>query len=92
MKPLGPRVLLKEIKEEKVTSSGLVIPTNENQSVIKAVVVGLGNTSFSDDGVERSIDIQLEDIVLVNKYVCTEIYMDGEKYYIANLKDILMKL
>jgi len=87
MKPLGERLLIKPINEEKKTSGGLILP-NGSENFIKGVIVGVG---IIPEGYE-SEDYMLGDVVVFNKYSGVEITSDGETYYVVNIKDVLLKV
>ena len=87
MKPLGERLLVKPINEEKKTSGGLIL-SSIGFGFIKGVIVGVG---IIPEGYE-SEDYKLGDVVVFNKYSGFEIILDGETYYVVNIKDVLLKV
>jgi len=88
IKPLGARVLLKEVETEETTKSGIVLPSNakEKPYLAEVIEVGPGETK---DGHEIKMQVKKGDKVLYSKYAGTEIKLDGEKYLIIKQDDIL---
>jgi len=82
--PLGERLLIKPIKEEKKTEGGIVLPDSAKE---KAEVVAVGKI---DD--EEKFDIKVGDKVIYSKYAGTEIKIDDEDYIIIDVNDILAKI
>jgi len=85
VKPLGERLLIKPIKEEKKTEGGIVLPDTAKEKPQKAEVVAIG------DKVE-DLDVQVGDKVIFAKYAGTEIKIDDEDYIIIDVNDILAKV
>jgi chaperonin GroES len=82
LKPLGERVVLKEVEVESKTKSGIILPDEAKEKPQYAEVVALG------DKIENaSIDIKSK--VVYKKYSGTEISLDGEDYIIIELEDLL---
>ncbi len=88
MKPLGERLLIKPINEEKKTSGGLILPSNDSENFIKGIIVGVG---VIPEGYE-SDNYTLGDVVVFNKYSGVEIVLDGETYYVVNIRDVLLRV
>ncbi len=84
VQPLGTRVLIKILKPEARTPSGLILPENAQEKPQQGVVVAVGT--------DESIPVQVNDRVLFAKYSGTEIRIDGEDYLILEANDILAKI
>ncbi|EHR33428.1 hypothetical protein HMPREF9709_01176 [Helcococcus kunzii ATCC 51366] len=81
--PIGERVLLKSVKAESKTLSGIIIPeTNQEKPVFAEVV------AFSKE-VENKELFEIGDKVLYTKYKGTTINDGDEEYIVINLEDIL---
>lgn len=90
IKPLGDRVLVKAIEEEKeVALGGIIIPDSAKEKPQEAEVVALGTGKTDDDGKKVPFEVKVGDKVLTSKYGGTEIKIDGEEYKILNASDIL---
>ncbi|MFC1632565.1 co-chaperone GroES [Patescibacteria group bacterium] len=93
LQPLNDRIVVKPIKEEETTKSGIVLPdTVEGEKPEKGKVIAVGPGRQLDSGQRAEMPIYADDIVVFAKYSPTEIKMDGETYFILEEKDILAKL
>ena len=84
IKPLGARVVIKPLKKEERTKSGIVLPdtTKEKPQQGKVVAVGPGRTLESGTKVE--LEVKEGDTVIFSKYTGTEVKIDGEEYIILD--------
>jgi len=89
IKPLGNRILLKEIETEDTTKSGIVLPSNAKEKPYVAEVIEVGPGEIQKDGKPLKIEVKKGDKVLYSKYSGTEVKLDEEKYLIVNYSDIL---
>jgi len=88
IKPLGSRVLLKEVETQETTKSGIVLPSNAKEKPYIAEVIEVGPGEFKD-GNEIKIQVKKGDKVLYSKYSGSEIKLDDQKYLIVKQDDIL---
>lgn len=86
IKPLGERVLIKPLNEEK-TKGGIYIPDSAKESKKEGEVVAVGR---SKDG--KELPLQKGDLILYGGYSSDEFEKDDQKYIILDFKDILAKL
>ena len=90
LKPLGSRIIIEPIEEDKTTESGIVIPeTAEKERPIKGKVLAVGPGRVTDSGERVPVSIKVGDTVLFKKYGPDEIEMDGKKYLVADEEDVL---
>jgi len=83
IKPIGERVLIKSIKEEEKTASGIILPgasDKEKPNLGTVIAVGKG---------EKLEDVKVDQTIVYNKYSGTEIKDGEEKYIILNGEDVL---
>lgn len=93
IKPLGDRILLEPMAEEKKTKSGIVLPeTAEKEKPEKGKVVAVGPGRLLDSGKRVSMSVKKGDVVLFTKYGPNEIKVDGKEYLIAREEDVLAVL
>lgn len=93
LKPLGNRVFIEPLEEEKTTESGIVIPeTAEKERPQKGKVLAVGPGKFDDKGQRVPVGVKEGDMVLFKKYGPDEIEIDGQKYLVADEEDILAVL
>ena len=88
LKPLGDRVVLKQLVAEETTKSGIVLPgqTKEKPQQAEVVAVGPGGVV---DGKEVKMEVKVGDQVIYSKYSGTEVKLDEEEYIIVKQSDIL---
>ena len=79
-KPLGKRVLVERVEEEKKTSSGIIIPDNATEKPSIGIVV---EVSSQVDEVKKG------DKVLFGKYKGSEVKLDNKDYVVLDDEDIL---
>jgi chaperonin GroES len=85
IKPLGDRVLVKPVKEEEVTASGIVLPDTvdkEKKAEGEVVAVGTGEKV-------QKLSLNVGDRVLYGKYSGDEVDVEGEEFKILNHDDVL---
>ena len=88
LKPLADRVVVKMIKQEEVTASGIYLSegSKEKPQIAEVIAVGPGGEV---DGKEVKMYIKTGDKVVINKYSGTEIKYEGEDLIIVSQSDIL---
>ena len=87
LKPLGDRVVLKQLVAEETTKSGIVLPGQNKEKPQQAeVAVGPGGVV---DGKEVKMEVKVGDQVIYSKYSGTEVKLDDEEYIIVKQSDIL---
>ena len=85
IKPLGDRILVREIKEEEVTKSGIVLPqTVEKEKKMEGEIVALGG---GEDLAKLNLSVGQK--VLYKKWGGEEIKQGGEEYKILEHVDLL---
>lgn len=83
--PLGSRLLIKPVVEEKKTEGGIVLPDTAKEKPMKAKVIEVGSEV-------EDIAVAAGDVVLYSKYAGTEIKIDEEDYIVIDQDDILAKI
>lgn len=90
LQPLGKRILVKPSKIEEKTSGGLVIPptSGDEKRPETGEVVKLGKGT-DEKGKAFSFDVKVGDKVYFKKYSPEEIEINGDKYLLIDMEDIL---
>lgn len=88
IKPLGDRVVLKQLEAEEKTKSGIVLPTNAKEKPIQAEVVAVGPGKV-EDGKKIDMSVKVGDKVIYSKYAGTEVKLDNQEYIVLKEEDIL---
>ncbi len=88
IKPLADRVVIKMVKAEETTKSGIILSagSQEKPQIAEIVAVGPGGVV---DGKEVKMELSVGNRVLISKYAGTEVKIDGEEYTILRQGDIL---
>ena len=88
VKPLGDRVVIKNVEMEETTKSGIVLTgaAKEKPEVAEVVAVGPGGMV---DGKEVTMHVKVGDKVIYSKYAGTEVKLDGKEMIIVRQSDIL---
>ncbi len=88
IKPLGDRVVIKNVEAEETTKSGLLLTTSAKEKPQMAVVLAVG-PGGNVDGKEVTMHVSVGQKVIYSKYAGTECKLDGEEYIIVRQSDIL---
>ena len=88
IKPLGDRVVIKNVEAEETTKSGLLLTTSAKEKPQMAVVLAVG-PGGNVDGKEVTMHVSVGQKVIYSKYAGTECKVDGEDYIIVRQSDIL---
>jgi len=81
IKPLGKRVLIKQVEQEEVTKSGIVLPgTASKEKPITGEVLAVGKD------VE---DVKAGDKVIFEKYTGTEVKDGDNSFLILDIDNVL---
>ena len=87
VKPLGDRVVIKNVEAEETTKSGLILTSAaKEKQVAEVVAVGPGGNV---DGKEIKMQVTEGQKVIYSKYAGTEVKIDGEELIIVRQSDIL---
>jgi len=91
--PLADRLVVKNVQQEEVLASGIVIPDTAKEKPQQAEVVAVGPGRWDEDGKKRvPMEIEVGDIVVYAKYSGNDIKIDHEEYLILSEKDVLAKI
>ena len=88
LKPLGDRVVVKQLEAEETTKSGIVLPGGAKEKPQEAEVVAVGPGGVID-GKEVTMQVNVGDKVIYSKYSGTEVKLDKDEYIIVKQSDIL---
>ena len=88
LKPLGDRVVIKQLEAEETTKSGIVLPSQAKEKPQQAQVIAVGPGGVVD-GKEIVMEVKAGDKVIYSKYAGTEIKMNEEELIIVRQGDIL---
>ena len=86
--PLADRVVLKQVKAEEKTKSGLILASaaQEKPEIFEVIEVGPGGVV---DGKEVVMTVRQGQKVITGKYTGTTVKIEGEELLIVKQSDIL---
>lgn len=85
LKPLGDRVLVRPVKEEEVTKSGIVLPdTVDKESKAEGEIIAIG-----DGDKVKTLSLKVGDKVIYGKYGGDDVEINGEECKILSHDDVL---
>ena len=87
--PMRGKALVKLIKEEKMTKSGIVLPdTVEKEELERGEVIAVGQPKM-DHGQAVPMQIKVGDTVILKKYGPDKVKIDGDDFCIADEDDLV---
>jgi chaperonin GroES len=91
IRPIDARVLVKEVKRQQQTQSGIILPDGvEDKPIIEGEVVAVGPGSRNMmDGSLMPMDIKVGDVVIYTRFGGHEFDLDNEKVIVLMEKDII---
>jgi chaperonin GroES len=88
VKPLGDRVVIKNLETEETTKSGILLTGTAKEKPQMAEVIAVGPGGLVD-GKEVKMIVQPGQKVIYSKYAGTEVKLDNEEIIIVRQSDIL---
>lgn len=88
VKPLGDRVVIKNVEMEETTKSGIVLTSASKEKPQMAEVIAVGPGGMVD-GKEVVMNVKAGQKVIYSKYAGTEVKLDGQEIIIVRQSDIL---
>ena len=88
VKPLGDRVVIKNVEVEETTKSGILLTGTAKEKPLMAEVLAVGPGGLVD-GKEVKMVVNVGDKVIYSKYAGTEVKIDGKEMIIIRQSDIL---
>ena len=88
VKPLGDRVVIKNVEAGETTKSGIILAgtAKEKPQMAEVVAVGPGGNV---DGKEITMQVKVGQRVIYSKYAGTEVKIDEQELIIVRQSDIL---
>ncbi len=88
LRPLGDKVVLKQLEAEEVTKSGIVLPGQSQEKPQQAEVIAVGPGGVVD-GKEVTMLVKEGDKVIFSKYSGQEVKLGKEEYIVVKQNDIV---
>ncbi len=95
--PLGDRILVKQVRQDEVRASGLVIPDTAREKPQIGEVLAVGPGRLDDNGKRMPMDVKAGNRVLYAKYTGQEVPRgvlgaEDEEFLVLKESDILARL
>ncbi len=88
--PLNDKVVVKPLKQEEVTKSGIVLPDSaRDEKPEQGEVVAVGTGKLLENGQRAPMSVKVGDKVLFTKYSPDEVEIEGETYLVIEEEKIL---
>lgn len=88
LKPLGDHVVVKVLKSEEKTKSGIVLPETAQEKPQEGEIVAVGSGRY-EEGKRVPLEVKAGDRVIYSKYGGSDIKLDGDEFLILSERDIL---
>lgn len=88
-KPLGDRILLKQLEAKEQTKGGIVLPDTVKEKPQEGEIIAVGEGKKNPEGKVIPLSLKVSDKILYGKYSGTEVVIDGEDYLIIREEDVL---
>ena len=89
IKPLGDKILVRQVDAEQELPSGIVLPQTASEKPQHAEVLAVGTGRMLDNGTIVPLEVSVGDKVLYSKYSGTEFKYNDEELLILSDRDIL---
>ncbi len=89
IRPLYDRVIVKRIKQQRTTASGIVIPDSAAEKPEQGEVIAVGDGRLLQDGTRRPLQLNVGDQVLFGKYAGQTVKVDGEELLVMREEDVM---
>ena len=89
--PLGDRLVVRVVNNERITAGGLIIPDTVSDAVgfLKATVLAVGRGTQNKKGFIKTMDVQVGDSVLFSQYAGTKVQFNSEDLQIIHETDVM---
>ncbi|MCL2674226.1 MAG: co-chaperone GroES [Defluviitaleaceae bacterium] len=88
LKPLGDRVVIKQLEAEEKTKAGIILAGAAKEKPQEAEIVAVGPGGMVD-GKEVTMHVKPGDRVIYSKYAGTEVKIENDEFIIVRQSDIL---
>jgi chaperonin GroES len=88
-RPLGDRIVIKQVEAESKTAGGIIIPDTAKEKPMQGIVVAIGNGARDQNGNIVPLEIKVGDTVMYGKWGGTEIKLNGEDLIILKESDVM---
>ena len=88
LKPLGDKVILKQLEAEETTKSGIILTSKSQEKPQEAEVLAVGPGGMVD-GKEVEMHVNVGDKVIYSKYAGTDVKLGEDEFVVVRQNDIV---
>lgn len=93
IKPLGDHIVVKPLKKEEITASGIVLPdTMDEKKKAEGEVMAVGLGKILKNGQRAQMEVMVGQKILFKKWGGDEVEVEGVEYKIISQEDVLAVL
>lgn len=92
VQPLRDFVVVVKDEAVKQSAGGLFIPTTVEEKLVTGTVTAVGSGRVALDGTVVSLEVVVGDKVVFNKYMATELKVDGDVFQLIKEEQLLCVL
>ena len=89
VRPLGDRILVKQLEADDVMKGGIIIPDSAKEKPQEGTVVALGDGRKTKSGKTLPFEVKVGDRVMIEKYTGSEVTIEDEEYTIIKEEGVL---
>lgn len=89
VRPLGDRILVKQLEADEVMKGGIIIPDSAKEKPQEGTVVALGDGRKTKSGKTLPFEVKVGDRVMIEKYTGSEVTIEDEEYTIIKEEGVL---
>ena len=87
--PVSGYILVKPLKVQKTTSSGIVLPESHEEKPQTGEVLAIGDTLITDYGTKKTAPCDVGDKVIYREWGGKEYKQDNVDYLILKFEDVM---
>lgn len=89
IRPLHDQVVIKPLDEELPLFEGIEMPETTKEKSMHGAVVAVGDGTLLSNGKIKSLDVDVGDLVLINKTCGTKTKLDGEELLVCKETEVM---
>ena len=89
--PLADRLVVRQVRQEEVLASGIVIPDTAQEKPQQGEVLAVGPGRV-EEGKRIALEVKVGDRILFSKYSGQEVKLGTEEFLVLKESDVLAKI
>ena len=89
LKPLGDRVIIEVQEEVEQTAGSFLLTSASKEKSQTGSIIAVGEGRFLPNGERISLEVEVGQTVMFEKYAGQEVKYDGKDYLIVHEKEII---